>query len=496
MTSKDAYDALLSHLKSIAALKLTANLLSWDQEAMMPARGAQARAEQAGALEAVLHERWSDPRIPEWLSEIEVDTLDPVGRANVREARRSHEKISRVPKTLAEELARTTSEGHGAWADARKARDFPAFAPTLENILRLTREYARCQAAPDGALYDALLDDFEPGATEVDLAAMFGHLREGLTDLREKIVGGAHTPPAVSGTFPAAAQLSLVHELAEGFGYDHAAGRIDTVLHPFCSGTRGDVRITTRVDEADPFNCVYSTIHEAGHALYEQGLDPATEWQPAGGHVSMGVHESQSRLCENQIGRSEAYTSWLYPRMRQAFGDFGVDSARGFYQSVNRVEPGFIRTEADELHYNLHIMLRFELERALISDDLPVEDLEEAWNTRFLADFGQSVPHAGLGVLQDVHWSAGLFGYFPTYALGNVYAGELMAAMRRDLVDLDAQIRQGELGGVNRWLREKVHRKGSILMPVSLIEGVCGHVPTEAPLLAYLNTKFSELYDL
>lgn len=496
MKSSDAYAALSAHIKETMALRLTAGLLSWDQEAMMPPKGAAARAEQAGALEAVLHDHWCDPRIPDWLSQIDASELGAVGKANLDEVRRVHNRVTRVPKTLAEELARTTSLAHVKWAEAREARDFPAFAPLLAQVLDLTREVARCEAETGGSLYNALLDRFERGATEDGLSGMFARLRDGLTGLREKVATSGRTPARLEGHYPAKAQLALAEALAESFGYDLSAGRVDTVLHPFCSGTRGDVRITTRVDESDPFNCIYSTIHETGHALYEQGLDPDTQWQLAGSTVSMGVHESQSRLCENQIGRSEAYTAWLHPRMAAAFEDFGIDNPRAFYESVNAVRPGFIRTEADEIHYNLHIMLRFELERALISDDLQVADLEEAWNTRFLADFGETVPHAGLGVLQDVHWSAGLFGYFPTYTLGNVYAGELMVTMRAAIPDLDDRVARGDLAPLIDWLRTHIHREGSLYAPVTLIENACGHPPTEAPLLAYLEKKFTDLYGL
>ena len=249
-------------------------------------------------------------------------------------------------------------------------------------------------------------------------------------------------------------------------------------------------------DPADPFNCLYSTIHETGHALYEQGLDPELAWQPAGDSVSMGVHESQSRLCENQIGRSAAYAEFLFPRMRSAFGDFGVEGPRDLDRVVNRVAPGHIRTEADEVHYNLHIMLRFDLERALVSGDLSVGDLEAAWNDRFEADFGIAVDRPSHGMLQDVHWSVGLFGYFPTYALGNVYAGCLWAAIRAALGDVDAMIRSGDVAPIVGWLREHVHRKGSILMPRDLIAEASGATPDERPLLHYLEGKFADLYDL
>ena len=340
--------------------------------------------------------------------------------------------------------------------------------------------------------YDALLDIFEPGAEAAAIATVFEDLRPGLTALAARIAEAARPAPAINGHFPAAAQLALTRRITAALGYDLDAGRIDTVTHPFCSGTRGDTRITTRTDEADPLNCLYSTIHETGHALYEQGLDPALAGQPAGNSVSMGVHESQSRLYENQIGRSRAFCTWLWPQLPGT----GLDSAEDLYRAINRVAPGFIRTEADEVHYNLHIMLRFDLERALIGGTLEVADLEDAWNARFEADFGREVPDAAQGVLQDVHWSAGLFGYFPTYTLGNIYAAELDTALRRAIPDADAQIAGGAFSEIRAWLRTHVHHAGSRDLPVDLMTRICGTTPSGTRLLAYLDGKFSELYGL
>lgn len=496
MTSGEAYRALLGHLKDSAALGQVARLLHWDQEAMMPPRGAAQRAEQAGALAGVLHARETDPRVAEWLDAIDPGTLDDAGRANLHWTRQRHERAVRVPAALAAESARTTTLGHAVWAEARAARRFADFAPTLTRIVELTRARAECLKSEGGTLYDALLYDFEPGATEAELAAMFGRLRPRLTALGQRIAASGRDVPRLSGRFPADAQLAVAREAATVLHYDWQAGRLDLVVHPFVAGTLGDVRITARVDENEPFYCLSAVTHETGHALYEQGLDPALAWQPAGSSVSMGVHESQSRLTENQIGRSAAFAEWLFPRMRAAFGDIGVGSAGDLHRAANRVEPGFIRTEADEVHYNLHILLRFDLERALLSGDLPVGDLEAAWNDRFAADFGRIVPDAAHGVLQDVHWSAGLIGYFPTYTLGNIYAGELWAALTRAVPDTDALMRAGELAPIVGWLREAVHRKGSLHLPAEIIARACGHAPTEAPLLDYLENKFAALYRL
>ena len=267
-------------------------------------------------------------------------------------------------------------------------------------------------------------------------------------------------------------------------------------MHPFSSGSGLDVRITTRTNEVDPFNCFYSTIHEVGHACYEQGIDKAYLLTPLGAGVSMGVHESQSRIYENQLGRSRAFTGWLYSQMRDAFGDFGVADEDVFYRIVNKVSDGYIRTEADELQYNLHLLLRFDLERALMRGDLQVSELEAAWNDRFSADFGFEVDKPSNGVLQDVHWSVGLFGYFPTYTLGNVYAGCLYDALREDIQTLDADLARGNTSAATGWLRQKVQVHGGFHEPRQLIAQAAGKPVTEAPLLAYLQRKFSQLYCL
>ena len=266
---------------------------------------------------------------------------------------------------------------------------------------------------------------------------------------------------------------------------------------PFPPGSGLDVRITTRTQIRDPFNCFYSTIHEVGHACYEQGISRDYLLTPLGRGVSMGVHESQSRIFENQLGRSRAFTGWLYAQMHQdTFGDFGVKDAETFYTTVNRFSSGYIRTEADEVDYNLHILLRFDLERELIAGRLSVEDLEEAWNDRFFKDFGVEVDKPSNGVLQDVHWSEGYFGYFPTYTLGNVYAGCLHAALRRDVPDLDSALAKGDTTPATNWLRERIHRHGGLMPQTALIEAATGETPSEAPLLDYLDAKFGDIYDL
>ncbi|MBK5932979.1 carboxypeptidase Taq [Rhodovulum imhoffii] len=486
-----AYDDLLAHERETQALSQVMGRLGWDQETMMPRGAAQQRAEEMGALETVLHARRTEPRIGEWLNAIDEAALDAVGRAQLRHIRRSYARATRLPRTLSAEIAHVTSRSQGIWAEARAADDVGHFLPVFREVVRLKREEAAALAEGREA-YDALLDDYEPGATADSIAGMFDRMRPRLVQLRERIMGTERGQPGLSGHFDGAIQIDLSREIATRFGYDWRHGRLDRSVHPFTSGSGADVRITTRVDEKEPLGCLYSVLHEVGHGAYEQAIDPAYALTPLGEGASMGVHESQSRIYENQLGRSRAFTGWLYGRMADLFGVTG--GAEAFYAAVNRVHAGFIRTEADEVHYNLHIMMRFDLERDLILGKLEPEDLEEAWNVRFVTDFGVAVDRPSNGVLQDVHWPVGLFGYFPTYTLGNVYAGCLHLAMRAALPSLDADLAQGEVTAVTSWLRDTVQRHGGLYLPADVIEHACGFPPTEKPLLDYLEAKYSALY--
>ena len=488
-----AMQALFEHDATTSALGQVMGRLHWDQETMMPGGAADQRAEEIAALETVLHARRQDARIGDWLAAAEPESA--ADQARLRLLRRDYERALRIPGDLAAELARLSSRGQGVWVGARRDEDVAAFLPTLSEIVARKREAAEA-LAEGGDPYDALVEDYEPGLTGDEIAAMFDRMRARLVALRERIMASGTDAASLAATFPKAGQLALAERVAGLFGYDFDHGRIDLAVHPFSSGSGADVRITTRVDEADPFNCLYSTIHEVGHAAYEQHVDPAHRLTRLGQGVSMGVHESQSRIFENQLGRSEAFCGWLHGAMVETFGAFEPGEAAGFYAAVNRVRTGYIRTEADEVHYNLHIMLRFDLERALIRGDLQVADLEAAWNDRFEADFGLAVDKPSNGLLQDVHWSAGLFGYFPTYALGNVYAGCLHAALRADLPQLDAQMAKGDLAAATGWLADKVQQHGSALEPRAVIETATGAAVSEVPLLDYLDAKFGALYGL
>ena len=488
-----AYDELIAYQKDTQALAQVMGRLGWDQETVMPRGGAEQRSEEMAAMEAVLHARRTDPRVGDWLASAEA--ADEVGRANLRLIRREYDRATKVPADLAKALAKATSRAQGIWADARAGEDVAAFLPTLAEILRLRREEAAAIAG-DADPYDALLQDYEPGITGAEIEALFSRMRPRLVDLRGRILSSGFDPEPLKGHFAEQVQLALSTEIAQVFGYNFSHGRIDKAVHPFSSGAGQDVRITTRVDESEPFGCLYSTIHEVGHACYELHIDDAYFLTALGGGVSMGVHESHSRSYENQMGRSRAFTGWLFGKMTETFGDLNVKAADAFHAAVNRVQSGYIRTEADEVHYNLHILLRFDLERALIRGDLQVADLEAAWNDRFEADFGVAVDKPSHGMLQDVHWSVGLFGYFPTYTLGNVYAGCLFKALRADMPDVDAQMAVGNLRGATGWMKDNLQTHGGLYEPRDVVERAARAPVSEAPLLDYLDAKFGAIYGL
>lgn len=490
-----SYNELMSFQRDTQALGEVAGRQGWDQETLMPEGAGDQRAEEMAVLEKILHQRRTDPRIGDWLAAIDDAQLTEVQRANLRHICHDFTRRSRVPEELATETARVTSKAQGQWAEARSNNDFKAFRPVLEEVVNLER--TRAAALADGGdLYDALLEGYEPGTSGTEIQTLFDAMRPRLVALRDAALGADRQPEAIIGTYPEKKQMKLARKLAKKFGYDFTHGRLDKAVHPFSSGSGQDVRITTRTAEDDPFNCFYSTIHEVGHACYELGVDDSHLFTPLGSGVSMGVHESQSRIYENQIGRSRAFTSYLFGQMEKTFGKAPASSADAFYGTVNRINKGYIRTEADEVQYNLHVMLRFDLERRLISGQLEVKDLEEAWNARFATDFGYEVDKAANGVLQDVHWSVGLFGYFPTYALGNIYAGCLHQALRADLPDLDAKLEKGKATYATDWLGQKLQQFGGLRTPVDTIEHAAGKPVSVEPLLSYLDAKFGEIYKL
>ncbi|MEE8408373.1 MAG: carboxypeptidase M32 [Myxococcota bacterium] len=492
----DNYEALLEKLRRVRTLEYVIDALHWDQETMMPPRGSAARAEAVAMLEELHHGQCVDPRLGELLDAAGDGGDDPVQTANIREARRTVDRARKIPASLVVELARVTTLGHPIWVEARKNESFAEFVPTLKTIVDLKRQEAECigfETTP----YDPLLDVYEPAMTTAELSALFDELRPPLVELAEKIAASERKLPTLGGPFPIDDQFKLSRSIARKLGYEFEAGRLDMAVHPFTSGeVPGDIRITTRARPEALEECIYSVIHEVGHALYEQGADPDQMLTPAGRAVSLGVHESQSRLWENQIGRSRAFATWLLPQLRDTFSTLAVDDADALYLALNSVAPGHIRTEADEITYNLHIIMRFEIERALLEKNIEVDDLEEAWNERAREYLNLTPPNARLGVLQDIHWVGGHIGYFPTYTLGNIYAAELFAAAQSELTDLDDAIAVGEFAPLLGWLRENIHRQGRLHPAKKLVERATGHAPTATPLIGYLQKKFGDVYSL
>ena len=490
-----AYNQLMTHVRDTLALKHVSGLLQWDQETMMPAGASGQRAECIGALSSIIHERDQAPEVQELLKEIDTETLDNVSKAKIRELRRNLERKIRIPADLARAFAETTSRAMQIWADARSRNDSTDYLPILNEIINLSRQIGE-SLTDNGHVYDQLLAEYEPGITTKLLDTLFNRLRPGLITLRERLLDIDMPYDQDERIYDKDSQLRLARELAETFGYNFSNGRLDCVQHPFCSGDGTDVRITTRINETDPFECLYSTIHETGHATYEANVSREYTFTPIGGGVSMGVHESQSRLYENQLGRSRGFTKWLLKRMSHYFQDYCISNPDRFYATINKLKKGYIRTEADEVQYNLHIMLRYKLERMLIEGDLTVNDLETAWNKEFFDCFGFEVDCPSNGFLQDVHWSAGLFGYFPTYALGNIYAGCLYQAITNTLGDLDPYLEKGNTEPITVWLKTHLHKFGGLREPRETIEFASGMEISERPLCDYLANKYSEIYSI
>lgn len=487
-----AFEELLAFQKQTSALGAVAMRLGWDQQTMMPSKASAMRGEEMAAMELVLHGRQTDPRIGEWIGAIRPAALEPQDKAALERIEWAYARAQKRPADLMVALARAEAKGFQIWSVAKGDENVADFLPILKELVQLRREEAA--ALSDGDPYDALLQDYERGMSAARLADMFDTLRPRLVELAGRIAQEP-APEEITGHFPKEMQLETARAVAAHFGYEFDRGRIDLALHPFCAGSYDDVRITTRVDEADPLNCLYSTVHEVGHATYEQQINPEFAFGPLAGGVSLGVHESQSRIYENQLGRSRGMTDWICDQIRAQMNGDAPDPER-FYRAVNKVEKGFIRTESDEVHYNLHVALRFDLERALLSGDLQVDDLEAAWNDRMAKDFGLQVTAPSKGVLQDVHWSGGTFAYFPTYTLGNVYAGCLFAKMRQVIPDMEDQLAQGNPAPALAWLRRNIHVHGSRYGAQDLIEKAIEGPVSAEPLLQYLEEKYSAIYGL
>ncbi len=503
-TATTPYDALVAELRAAATIESVGRALAWDQETMLPAKGAAHRADQLTLLSGLHHERMTSERLGDLLAAAEQDVslaADESVQASLREIRRDYDHNRKLPRELVEEMTRTSSLGMDAWKAARSASDFSRFEPWLAKTIELNRRKSECLGIPEGGeAYDPLLDVFEPGTTAAEVEAIFEPLHEYTVQLVDRVATAPEHPDVAPATreLPVDAQRRFVRRVLEQLGFDFEAGRIDDSTHPFCEGMApGDTRLTNRLRPDGWCDALSSGMHEGGHGLYEQGLPKGERFgTPLAEAVSLGIHESQSRLWENLVGRSPEFWLWAFPVAEEIFGAPALEGLTpdSICTAVNVVRPSFIRVEADEVTYNLHVTLRFAIERALMRGELAAGDVPGVWNDRMLHDFGLTVPEDRVGCLQDIHWSMGMIGYFPTYTLGNLYASQIWEAMAEDLPDRSAQMTRGEFGPILAWLRENVHRHGKRYRAPELCQLVTGKPLEVGPLERHLEAKVQAVY--
>jgi carboxypeptidase Taq len=503
MTPEKAYENILERMKELALLGNTAGILGWDQEVYMPGANAPYRADQLSLLAGMCHQKFTDPQVGDLLAQAATSkslTQDPLSDStvNIREWARSYERSKKIPQALVEEMARVTSNAQVEWVSARKENQFSKFQPWLEKIIALTQEQAKCYGYRDNP-YDALLEDYEPGLTTAQLNVLFPPLKKRLAELVVKITSSKKQPDLsiLKRVCPIPAQQDFCRRLAEVIGFDFDRGRIDISAHPFTTGLGpGDTRITTRFEEANFENSFFSTLHEGGHGLYDQGLPSNGHYgTPRASAVSLGIHESQSRLWENLVGRGLPFWTFAFPELKKAFpGVFDDLSLEDFYFAINHSAPSFIRTESDEVTYNLHVALRYDIEVSLISGKLKAAEVPEAWNKAMKESLGVTPPNDSKGCLQDVHWSHGSFGYFPTYTLGNLYSAQFFDAASREAGPFEDKFKKGDFSPLKKWLNEKIHAEGQKYLANELCEKVTGKPLSSDFFLNYLEKKFGALY--
>ncbi len=502
MNPEQIFEQDAAHIRETALLEGASALLQWDERTGLPAKAESYRADQITLLSGMIHRRKIDPWLGEQLqslsqSPLAIEAHSPRGASIVR-LWKDFRRNSQLPVDLVEAISKATVLGQQAWEKARAADSWQDFEPHLSNIFSLRRQEAEILRG-EGSLYDALLDQYEEGAKSAELTEVFASLRNELVRLVQDLSQSANPPTGQSWKreVPISQQRQISQWIAERIGYSFQRGRLDETSHPFCT-TLGphDCRILTRYQVNHFPSAFYSTLHEAGHGLYEQGLP--TQWYgfPAGSYASLGVHESQSRLWENFVGRSQAFWQWCFPEIVKRTDAWQGLDAHTLFRDANLIEPSLIRVEADEVTYNLHILIRFEIEQALLDGRLSISDAPEAWNERYQHYLGIKPPNHRDGILQDVHWSAGLIGYFPTYTLGNLYAAQLMETMTRDLPDMQTLIRQGDFHQLLEWLRDRIHRYGGCYHPVELVKNACGQPLDARPLVNYLRDKLTAIYGI
>ncbi len=490
----------------IQTLKYVQAVLGWDQQVLMPERAVTGRAEQFALTASLIHKKETAREIGGLLEDLGASDDQPSGsaelsesdRAYVRAFYRDYRQATRIPPELVQRIARVTAVAQSVWAEARKKSDFSLFESNLSEIVDLTTEVADRLGYEDHP-YDALIDQFEPGMTTADIARIFRELREGLVPLVRKIKDARQVEHRfMLKNYPVGEQEAFGRKVLDAMKFDSSRGRLDISIHPFTTSLGSDdVRITTRYHEDRITSSLFSIIHEAGHGLYELGFSPEHRGTRLHEAASLGIHESMSRFWENVVGRSRSFWHHFYPVIKEHFPQqlSGVDVEQ-FYRAVNMVEPSHIRVEADEVTYSLHVILRFELERMLIGKELSVKELPDAWREQARDLLGTAPQHDADGVLQDIHWSGGAIGYFPTYALGNIYGLQFVSKLRADMPDFDDQLRAGELGGIKDWLDENIHKKGRTRTPKELCEEISGKPLSAQYFIDYLNEKYTGVYSL
>ncbi len=493
-----ALAALKARLADVDALQAAVTIMDWDQQTFMPPGGGSARAVHVGILSRMAHETFVAEETRRLLEDASAEVSpESVDGSMIRVARRDLDLRTKIPTALVEEKSRLASEAHEIWVRARAANDFRSFSPSLERMVEIAREEADCLGFVEH-VYDALLDQYEEGATAADVRGMFEAIRAPSVELVTAIQSSPRQvdDSKLYGSWDIRKQTAFTERIVKDVGFDFDRGRQDTAPHPFCTNwSVGDVRLTTRFKEYVG-SAIFGSLHEAGHGMYEQGSPMEWDRTPLAGGVSLGVHESQSRLWENIVGRSRSFWKRYLPDLQSAFGELSGIGLEDWYRSINKVAPSFIRVEADEVTYNLHIMVRFELECDMLTGALAVKDLPEAWNSKYVAYLGIRPKSDSEGCLQDVHWSGGSIGYFPTYSMGNLLSYQIWDTLRGDVGDTDALIEKGDFGPILGWLREKIYRQGRRYSPKDLVLRVTGKPMGAEAYLAGLSAKYREIYGI
>jgi carboxypeptidase Taq len=496
------YPDFIELVKECYNVRFAAGILEWDQETMMPPKGVGERANQLATLAKVYHEMFTSKRMADYLDELQkpvmYEILMPEEQANVREIAWEFKRESALPSDLVKEIAKHTSLSLEAWKEARQKDEFPIFQPFLEKMTELKIRAAELIGYEDN-LYDALLDEYEPGTSTKKVKVVFDDLQAKLVPIVKSIADADFTPDEgiLTREFDLDTQKAFGTQVVTDIGYDFERGRLDEAAHPFTSGAIGDVRITTRYNPKDIRPALFANIHEAGHAMYQQGLDPGHYATPMGDAIGLGFHESQSRMWENLVGRSMPFWRHYYPKLQEAFPrQFGSVAIEDFYAAANLVKPSLIRVEADEVTYNLHILVRFDIELKMMNGEVPVSEIPALWNEKYEEYLGITPPNDALGCMQDIHWSMGIQGYFPTYTLGNLIAAQMWRTIQKQIPDLEQQIEQGRFSTLLSWLNENVHRPGKMYRSDEMVQHLTGEPLNADYFIGYLKGKFGPIYGI